>query len=164
MIHNPKALLFGLCCLIVLQASGQGIGNVRFGASFEDAVTHIKEKFGDPVKATGDEVVYANTLFEGFLWNHVMFRFQEGRLCEARFYRNHKNKIQAKAELESIAKSLGKKHELSQDYEEDGSRFYAGGQSPLGIGRLFTVFVAPHNGQWADQLRFGPFKFKNSEL
>lgn len=71
--------------------------------------------------------------------------------------------MKAKAELENIAKNLNKKHALSQDYEEDGSRFYAGGLSPKGIGRLFTVFVAPHNGQWSDQLRFGPFKFKNNE-
>lgn len=163
MISKPKVLLVGLCLHFASQTSGQGIGNIRFGTSYEIAAMHIKETFGNPVKATDDEMVYANTLFEGILWNSVTFRFMEGRLCEARFYQNHKNKVKAKAELENIAKNLSKKHALSQDYEEDGSRFYAGGLSPKGIGRLFTVFVAPHNGQWSDQLRFGPFKFKNNE-
>ncbi len=164
MISKPKALLLGLFFLLASQGFAQGIGNIRFGASYDDAMMRIKETFGTPVKTSNDEVVYANMLFEGFHWNQVTFRFQEGRLCEARFYQDHKSKGKAKAELESIVKSLGKKHTLSQDYEEDGSRFYAGGQSPMGIGRLFTAFVAPHNGQWSDQLRFGPFKFKNNEL
>lgn len=164
MISKPKTLLLGLCFLFALQASAQSIGKVRFGAPYNEAVSHIKEAFGTPLKTTDDEVVYANASYEGFLWNRVTFRFQEGRLCEARFYRDHKNKGKAKAELEDIAKSLSKKHALSQDYEEDGNRFYAGGLSPMGIGRLFTIFVAPHNGLWSDQLRFGPFKFKNKEL
>ena len=164
MISKPKALLLGLCSLFASQISGQGIGNVRFGSTYEVAAMHIKETFGNPVKATDDEMVYANTLFEGILWNSVTFRFMEGRLCEARFYQDHKNKVKAKAELETIAQNLGKKHALSLDYEEDGNRFYAGGLSPMGIGRLFIVFVAPHNGHWSDQLRFGPFKFKNNEL
>lgn len=164
MNSKPKALLLVLCFLFATQVYGQGIGNVRFGAPYEEVVPHIKEAFGSPLKATDNEVVYANALYEGFLWNRVTFRFKEGRLCEARFFRDHKSKGKAKAELEDIAKSLGKKHALSQDYEEDGNRFYAGGQSPMGIGRLFIVFVAPHNGLWSDQLRFGPFKFKNNEL
>lgn len=164
MISKPKALLLWLCLLFASQGFAQGIGNIRFGASYADAVARINETFGTPVQTSNDEVVYANTSFEGFRWNCVVFRFHEGRLCEARFFLDHKSKGKAKAELESIAKSLGKKHVMSHDYEEDGSRFYVGGQSPMGIGRLFMLFVAPRNGQWSDQLRFGPFKFKNNEL
>lgn len=148
-------------CPTTLRA--QGIGNVRFGSSYSEAVGRIREAFGEPVLANGDEMVYADKSFEGFCWNRITFRFKSGKLCEARFYMNHANKQKAKAQLENIAACLAKKHSMSLDYEEDGTRFYAGGLSPLGIGRLFTVFVAPHNGQWSDQLRFGPFKFKNSD-
>lgn len=164
MISKTKALLLAVCFLFTLPAFSQGIGKVRFGASYEEAVKHIKETFGNPEKSTSDEVAYTNASYEGVQWNWVTFRFKDGLLCEARFYQDHKNKGKAKAELENIAKCLGRKHTLSLDYEEDGNRFYAGGLSPLGIGRLFTVFVAPHNGKWSDQLRFGPFKFKNNEL
>ena len=163
MISKLKVLLLVACFLSVLQAFGQGIGKVRFGASYEEAVTHIKEAFGNPEKSTVDEVAYSNASFEGVQWNWVTFRFKEGLLCEARFYQDHKNKGKAKAELDNIAKCLSRKHALSLDYEEDGNRFYAGGLSPMGIGRLFTVFVAPHNGRWSDQLRFGPFKFESNE-
>lgn len=164
MIITPKVFLVGLCFLVAPSVYGQGIGNVMFGASYEDAIVRIVDNFGTPTQATEDEVTYSDAWFEGFLWNRVYFKFKEGRLCEARFYRNHKTKLGAKTELKSIAEKFGAKHELSIDYEEDGNNFYAGGTSPVGIGRLFTIFMAPYKGQWSDQVRFGPFKFKDKEL
>ncbi len=150
-----------LFCPATLQA--QGIGSVKFGSAYEEAVRHIRETFGEPTTATADEMVYNDKSFEGFSWNRITFRFKSGRLCEARFYMKQASKRSAKTQLDIIATALGKKHPLSLDYEEDGTRFYAGGRSPLGIGRLFTVFVSPLNGQWSDQLRFGPFKFKSAD-
>ena len=155
---------FVLCVVFESVSNAQGIGNVQFGSTYEEATARIVETFGHPAHATSDEIVYNNKSFEGFRWNKVTFRFRNGQLCEARFYKDHKSKWMAKTELDSIAKNLSKKHAISLDYEEDGTRFYAGGQSPLGIGRLFTVFVAPRNGHWSDQLRFGPFKFKTNQL
>lgn len=164
MIFSFRPFLTALCLVFASVAHAQGIGNVQFGSTYEEATARIAEAFGHPAHVTSDEIVYKNKLFEGFKWNQVTFRFRNGQLCEARFYMDHKSKWKAKTELESIAKNLSKKHALSLDYEEDGTRFYAGGLSPLGIGRLFTVFVAPRNGQWSDQLRFGPFKFKSNQL
>lgn len=159
-----RTFLIVLSLAFASVSNAQGIGNVQFGSTYEEATARIVETFGHPAHATSDEIVYNNKSFEGFRWNKVTFRFRNGQLCEARFYKDHKSKWMAKTELDSIAKNLSKKHAISLDYEEDGTRFYAGGQSPLGIGRLFTVFVAPRNGYWSDQLRFGPFKFKTNQL
>lgn len=159
-----RTFLIVLSLAFASVSNAQGIGNVQFGSTCEEATARIVETFGHPAHATSDEIVYNNKSFEGFRWNKVTFRFRNGQLCEARFYKDHKSKWMAKTELDSIAKNLSKKHAISLDYEEDGTRFYAGGQSPLGIGRLFTVFVAPRNGHWSDQLRFGPFKFKTNQL
>ncbi len=161
-IPSCKTFLLALCMLLPSLSAAQGIGKVRFGASYEETLENVKETFGNPAQATLEEIVYTDMLFEGFVWNKITFRFRAGKLNEARFYLRQKSKAKAKSELEAIARNLGRKHMLSLDYEEDGTRFYAGGLSPLGIGRLFTVFVSPYNGQWSDQLRFGPFKFKNS--
>lgn len=162
MVSPFKTLLLALCLSLPSLAIAQGIGKVKFGASYDETLENVKEAFGTPMQATFDEIVFTDKQFEGFVWNKITFRFRNGQLNEARFYMRHKSKTKAKSELEAIAKNLAQKHVLSLDYEEDGTRFYAGGLSPLGIGRLFTVFVSPYKGQWSDQLRFGPFKFKNS--
>ena len=53
---------------------------------------------------------------------------------------------------------MGKKYEISYDEEDGGDVFYKGGTSPLGYGKLFTIFTSPMDGRWTAQLRFGPFK------
>ena len=70
---------------------------------------------------------------------------------------NQKNKRMATAKMSAIAKVMEKDYSMSMDYEDDGNLFYAGGTSPLGYGRLFTIFISPRNGVWTTQMRFGPF-------
>lgn len=148
-----------LSLLLSTWASAQGIGKIKFGSSHDVALKAIEATFGTPSKTGNDVVVFANKDFEGFRWDEVQFKFKNGVLNEARFFMNQKTKAKAKSELDVIAKALGKKHEMSVDYEDDGNRFYSGGHSPAGFGRLFQAFISPRKGAWSDQLRFGPYQF-----
>lgn len=144
-----------------LSISAQGIGEVRFGSSREVASEAIFQLFGQPSSTDGNCYIYKNKEFEGFHWNEVLFRFTNDRLTEARFFMNQRSKYEARRKLTAISKVLAKKHVMSMDIEDDGNHFYAGGKSPLYYGHLFTLFISPREGRWTDQLRFGPFEFKN---
>lgn len=154
-----KKLVFFFSLLFSTATFAQGIGNVKFGTSRAEATTAIKALFGEPSKSDNEMMIYTNKTFEGYKWNEVLFKFKNDKLTEARFFMNQKNKSQAKRELSAISKTLGKKHVMTEDIEDDGNTFYAGGKSPEFYGHLFTLFIAPRNGVWTDQLRFGPFKF-----
>jgi hypothetical protein len=137
----------------------QGIGNVKFGTHRNVATKAIKELFGEPSSRDAEMIIYTNKTFEGYHWDEVLFKFKGDILTEARFFMNQKNKNLARKQLTRISETLGKKHIMTEDIEDDGNTFYAGGKSPMAYGHLFTLFISPRNGIWTDQLRFGPFKF-----
>lgn len=151
-----KAIL-ALCFMFGTAVCAQGIGCIKFGTNYQEAVAEIKASMGEPVFSDTHVVTYKNAAFEGFTWSEVTFRFKNGKLAEARCYMNQANKNMAVAQLGIIAKAMGREHSLSMDYEDDGNLFYAGGLSPMGYGRLFTLFISPRNGTWTTQMRFGPF-------
>ncbi len=154
-----KKVLLVLSLMGTIIANAQGIGNVRFGTQHAEAMEEIKSVFGEPSFSDGDMALFTNKEFEGYTWNEVMFKFKDGILNEARFFMKQKNKSAACKEQEQIAKAMASKHVMSKDIEEGGTPFYAGGQSPLRYGHLFTIFISPRGGAWTNQLRFGPFKF-----
>ena len=152
-----RKAIMALCLMCATMVSAQGIGNIRFGTTYDEAVTDIKASLGEPVSSDANVVTYKNISFKGFEWNEITFRFKNGKLAEARCYMNHKNKRLATAKLSEIANIMENEHVMSMDYEEDGNLFYAGGRSPMGVGHLFTIFISPRNGIWTPQMRFGPF-------
>lgn len=155
-----KRLLFVVCILSMVHTLyAQGIGNVKFGTPREVAVHEIELLFGAPSALSDDQMIYTNRDFEGYRWNEVVFNFKKGKLTEARFFMDKNNKTHAKKEMREMANYFGQKYSISDDIEEDGTEFYTCGRSPVGLGRLFTLFVAPRNAIWTTQLRFGPFKF-----
>lgn len=153
-----RKIVVAICFMVSLMANAQGIGNIKFGAPYNEALVCIKDMFGEPVSANSEMVTYNNVSYKGFKWNELVFRFTNGHLVEARYYMNQKDKAMAKRQLDSIAKAMEKSYAISRDFEDDGNVFYAGGISPMGMGRLFTIFVSPRNGSWTSQLRFGPFR------
>lgn len=159
--RHIRPFLILLLTAVAVSASAQGIGDVRFGSSREVASRAIFQLFGQPSSTDDNCYIYTNKVFEGFHWNEVLFKFTGDRLTEARFFMNQRNKHDARRKLTVISKVLAEKHVMSMDIEEDGSYFYAGGKSPLYFGHLFTLFISPRDGKWTDQLRFGPFEFKD---
>lgn len=151
-----KAIL-GLCFMCATVAGARGIESIKFGTTYQEAVTNIKASLGEPLSSDTNVLTYKDVSFKGFTWNEITFRFKNGKLVEARCYMNQKNKRMATAKMSAIAKAMEKDYSMSMDYEDDGNLFYAGGTSPLGYGRLFTIFISPRNGVWTTQMRFGPF-------
>lgn len=152
-----KKLLLGIMFLCTTLANAQSVCNAKFGMPYEEAVAHIKNVLGTPTTSQADRVVYKNVMFKGIRWSEMIFTFKDGKMTEARCYLNEKSKNAAKAQLHKLAKEMKKEHALSEDYEEDGTVFFAGGKSPVGMGHLFTIFLSPRNGVWTMQMRFGPF-------
>jgi len=153
-----KKIVLAICIVFSMVANAQGIDNLRFGTAYNDALTLIKAQYGSPLSIDSESVTYKNVSYQGFKWNEVVFKFTNGKLSEARYYMNQKNKILATKRITDIAKTMEKTHVITKDYEDDGNLFYAGGKSPMGFGHLFTIFVSPRNGVWTSQLRFGPFR------
>lgn len=144
-----------------MMTKAQNIGKVQFGTLLSEAKTEITTQLGTPSKESEEELCYTNKVFNGFKWNEIHFFFKDGKLNEARFYMTVKNKVAAKVQAKSVYNMLGKDNVMTEDYEDDGTPFYAGGKSPDGFGHLFTIFVSPRSGHWTTQLRYGPFELKH---
>ena len=156
-----KKICLAALLMVSMMAKAQSIGKVQFGTPLSEAKTEITAQMGNPSKATEQELCYTNKVFNGFKWNEIHFFFKDGKLNEARFYMNVKNKAAAKVQAKNVSKVLGKDNVMTEDYEDDGTPFYAGGKSPDGFGHLFTIFVSPRAGRWTTQLRYGPFELKH---
>lgn len=162
-----KKLFLALMLMASLTANARQsveVEGVAFGTSYEETITALQNKFGVPsVKAT-DKLVYLNEKFEGMNADKVELGFQElngsTMLNQARFYFLCSNKSAAVAKMKALAKNMGNKYTISYDIEEGGTEFYKGGNSPVGIGSLFTIYVSPYQGKWACQVRYGKFQFK----
>ncbi|MGI6243036.1 MAG: hypothetical protein ACOYJK_05830 [Prevotella sp.] len=153
-----KKFVLGLCLMFAITSNAQGIGNVRFGTAYDEAMACIKAILGTPIAADASVVTYKDVSFKGFKWSEITFTFKNGRLAEARCYMNQRSKRAASSKVTDIAKVMAKDHVMSMDFEDDGNKFYAGGKSPEGFGHLFTIFISPRNGVWTTQMRFGPFR------
>ena len=156
-------MLFVLLFSLAVNAKGDtGVANVDFGTSYDMAITKLKQTFGEPAMSDSAKVVFMNRLYDGDRYDKVEFYFEQEKgdcvFNQARFYIFCTNKNVARQRLKFLSKVMGKKYEISYDEEDGGDVFYKGGTSPLGYGKLFTIFTSPMDGRWTAQLRFGPFK------
>lgn len=162
-----KKIFLALAMMVSLSAGAQKSANVEgavFGSTYEETVTALESKFGMPYSKTTDKLVYLNKNFEGMKADRVELGFQEldgsTKLNQARFYFLCANKAAAVAKMKALAKKMGEEYNISYDEEDGGTAFYKGGNSPLGIGNLFTIYVSPYQGKWSCQVRYGKFLFK----
>lgn len=162
-----KKVFLALALMVSLSVSAQHtetVAGATFGASYENTLTALKGNFGEPSSKSDDKLVYLNKNFEGMNADRVELGFQnlsgETKLNQARFYFFCANKAAAVAKMKALAKKMQTKYAVSYDEENGGTAFYKGGNSPLGIGSLFTIFVSPYQGKWTCQLRYGKFQYK----
>lgn len=162
-----KKLFLALAMMVSLSASAQQSADVEgaiFGSTYEETITALESKYGKPNTKATDKLVYLNKNFEGMKADRVELGFQELngslKLNQARFYFLCANKAAAVAKMKALAKKMGSKYAISYDEEDGGTAFYKGGNSPLGIGSLFTIYVSPYQGKWSCQIRYGKFLFK----
>lgn len=152
-----------LCFLLIamsfvsLKAGAQVFGGAKFGDEQQKALAEIKAVFGEPSSALNNMYVYKDKTFKGLRWSEIHFGFRNGKLDEARFVMVAKNKRDACRESLAICNVMKQSYAMSEDLEEDGTPFYAGGHSPFGYGHLFTIFISPYKGKMTSQLRYGPF-------
>lgn len=162
-----KKILLTLALMMPLTMSARNdaeVAGARFGSSYEETLTTLKQNFGEPSAKSADQLVYLNKSFQGFNADRVEVGFQSLKdahlLNQARFYFFCPNKVAAITKMKALAKKMELNYTVSYDEENGGVAFYKGGCSPLGIGSLFTIFVSPYQGKWTCQLRYGKFQFK----
>ncbi len=162
-----KKILIALALFSSLSVSANQdaeVLGVAFGSTCEETVQKLNKDYGTPKSQSADKLVYLNEMFEGFKADRIELGFQDlqgtTKLNQARFYFVCPNKAAAIAKMKSLVKKMKTRYSVSYDEEDGGTAFYKGGNSPLGIGCLFTIFVSPYQGKWTCQLRYGKFQFK----
>lgn len=162
-----KRLFLALALMVSLSVSarqGVDVAGAEFGSTYEETIEALQGKFGAPNTKETDKLVYLNKVFEGMKADRLELGFQElngtTKLNQARFYFLCANKAAAVAKMKALAKKMGEEYNISYDEEDGGTAFYKGGNSPLGIGNLFTIYVSPYQGKWSCQVRYGKFQFK----
>lgn len=162
-----KRLFLGLALMVSLSMNarqGVDVAGAEFGSTYEETIEALQGKFGAPNTKETDKLVYLNKVFEGMKADRLELGFQElngtTKLNQARFYFLCANKAAAVAKMKALAKKMGEEYNISYDEEDGGTAFYKGGNSPLGIGNLFTIYVSPYQGRWSCQVRYGKFLFK----
>lgn len=162
-----KKLFLALALFVSLTVSARqsaDVAGAEFGSTYEQTLTSLEGTFGNPNSKEANKIVYLNKNFEGFKADRAEFGFQDlngtKKLNEARFYFLCANKNAAIFKMKALVKKMSAKYEVSYDEEDGGTAFYKGGNSPLGIGNLFTIYVSPYQGKWTCQIRYGKFQFK----
>lgn len=154
-----KIILLAFFWLSITSAHAIKLSNIKLGGSYKEIITATQSDFGSPSAADSVSVNYKGVTLFGIKWDDVKLRFDRGVLTEVRCYSMQKSKKLSLSKLAQVASNMEATYPITRDYEEDGSLFYTGGTSPEGIGHLFTIFVAPMQGAWSTQIRFGPFRF-----
>lgn len=158
-----KKLLVSFLLLVVGVASAveNKFVSIDFGTSRHDALSIIKERFGEPNAIDGDNLVYYDLMINGYCFNKIIFGFEPKQggdyFNEARFFLVAPSRPMAIADRDSLARDLAKKYDMTHDFEENGNKFYKGGVAPSGIGYLFTLSTHRREGKWTTELRFGAF-------
>ncbi|MFC2766816.1 MAG: hypothetical protein ACFN27_05640 [Prevotella sp.] len=158
-----KKLLVSFLLLVVGVASAveNKFVSIDFGTSRHDALSIIKERFGEPNAVDGDNLVYYDLMINGYCFNKIIFGFEPKQggdyFNEARFFIVAPSRPVAVADRDSLAYDLGKEYDITHDFEENGNKFYKGGVAPSGIGHLFTISTHRREGKWTTELRFGAF-------
>ena len=155
---KKAVILVLLACSLAMNAQQKTemVGTIKLGSDYSEALNAMKMEFGEPLRTSEDEVVYANKRFRGFTFDEVKFCFKNGKFNEARFFSKVGTKAEAQKKMENVAQTMKTKYQLSRDVEGDSTWFYKGGCSPLGIGHLFTLYTYPRKGAYGMEIRFGP--------
>lgn len=158
---KKAVILVLLACSLAMNAQQKTemVGTIKLGSDYSEALNAMKMEFGEPLRTSEDEVVYANKRFRGFTFDEVKFCFKNGKFNEARFFSKVGTKAEAQKKMENVAQTMKTKYQLSRDVEGDSTWFYKGGCSPLGIGHLFTLYTYPRKGAYGMEIRFGPINF-----
>ena len=158
---KKAVILVLLACSLAMTAQQkmEMVGTVKLGSDYSEALGAMRTEFGEPLRISENEVVYANKKFRGFAFDEVKFRFKNGKFNEARFYSKVGSKAEAQKKMENVAQTMKTKYQLSRDVEDDSTWFYKGGRSPLGIGHLFTLYTYPRKGAYGMEIRYGPINF-----
>lgn len=140
--------------------------DMKFGRSYTETSVVFRQYWGEPSAEDSMALVYQGREFQGMVFDKVELKFQyDGSgsfFNQARFYKFCPSKAGAIRQMKGLAERLGQFYPVTYDEEDDGTPFYKGGCAPVGMGNLFTIFVAPFGGRWTCQLRYGAFPYVKS--
>lgn len=156
---------FITCSMLAKATHTAEVSGVEFGANYAEASKQFVTLFGMPVATTPSQIIYKEKEHLGVKFDDVVFKFQHDDtgttfLNEARLTIVSSTRAQARLWVEKIAEKLIEKYPgTSWDLEDDGSKFYKGGTSPVNQTYLFTIYMYRSGGKYLSVLRYGPLPY-----
>lgn len=148
-----------LLLLCVLTATAHpGIGKAKFGDDYQKALPLLKAQFGEPDTIIGQSITYYEKDYLDMHFSRIVFNFRNNRFAEAFFQKRVRSRQAARREVKAVSEVMSRYYDLSKDLS-DGSWFYLGGNAPVGLSCLFTIYSRRDNGRWSAVLRYGPYKY-----
>ena len=164
------------------------IGGIPFGISREDALSRLRNKYGEPEynsQSTG--VMFKHITYAGRDFNRVLFLFESdginSYLNSCIFVNDAKTKSEAIKKMEDLKIDLEKRYRVISSVKgENGFMIYGGGVSPVWDGKMasfkdeyYTAWhtdVIEYDANFSDfygkkygvRLIYGPYSYINEEF
>lgn len=163
------------------------IGGIPFGISRDDALSRLKNKYGEPEYNPKSTVLtFKHIKYAGRDFSSVHFLFEsdgiKSYLNACIFVKDAKTKSEANKLIEALKNDLEKKYNVSSAEGENGFMTYGGGISPVWDGKISTFkdeyFTAWHTDvieyesnlsdvfgiKYGVRLIYGPYRYINEEF
>lgn len=116
------------------------IGGIPFGISREEALSRLRNKYGEPEYNQSSRVMFKNIKYAGRDFSAVLFLFESdginSYLNSCIFVNDAKTKSEAIKKMEDLKIDLEKRYSVSSVEGENGFMMYGGGVSPLWDGKI----------------------------
>lgn len=150
---KKKLILIAAMFAICMNMSAQKfIDGVEFMTAYEQAMTTLKTRFGEPVATQADNAIFNNVQFDGETFNEAKFFFDsKGRLNQLRLKSNCKDPTEAVKCMDKLGEKYAQSYPTTPSEDEEDGRFIVG-YDKKGA-RLFTISTFKN----ICSLTFGPF-------
>lgn len=157
----------------VLRANAQtSIAGVAFGSGYKEAVTILKDKFGEPDTEEKDKIIFVDKGYGGFNFDLLTFGFQYG---EGKSYFNRciflkvlKTQSEAKKFRNLLAQKLEIDYSLDEYISDNKFKGYEGGVDPTNDESYgFCIDVISPTCEvnfYGVRLYYGPYNYVNENF
>lgn len=122
----------------------KNIGGIPFGISREDALSRLRNKYGEPIYNPESTVLtFKNIKYAGKDFSSVHFLFEsdglKSYLNACIFISDAKTKAEANKKVNELKGELEKKYNVFSSVSDNGFPTYGGGISPVWDGQISTL-------------------------
>lgn len=163
--------------LLALCSFAQGeicreICGAKFGDSYTIVKNILERKFGEPNPWDIDKtyITYRGVSYGGIYFTTIYFYFQYSPTGFSYFNRcimasENKTAKEAISKRDAIKSVLAKKYKMTEAVDDDGFKYYYGGESPQQDDFGFCIDVIKlDDGTYAARLDYGPYQYIDEEF